>query len=72
MSLSGIGSDDEQNIGVNNLVKGIGGRSAAKACGKPRHRRSMADSGAVVHIVGAEDCPGKLLHQIVLLVGAPG
>ena len=32
----------------------------------------MADPGAVVHIVGFKGRPGKLLHQIVLLIGAAG
>ena len=72
MSLGGIGADDEKNIGVFNLIEGVGGRSAAKAGSEPGHGWGVTDPGAVVHIVGAEDGPGQLLHQVVLLVGAAG
>ena len=37
MGFSGIGADDEKDIGVFNLVKRVGGRSAAKAGGKTGH-----------------------------------
>ena len=72
MGLGGIGADDEKNIGVFNLVEGVGGRSAAKAGRQPGHRWGMTDPGAVVHIIGAEDGSSQLLHQIVLLIGAAG
>ena len=72
MSLGSIGANDEQDIGVFNLVKGICGRSAAKTCSKTGYRRSMTDSRTVVHIVGAEHRPCELLHKVVLLIGAPG
>ena len=31
----------------------------------------MAETGAVVDVGGLQDSPGKLLHQVILLVGDP-
>ncbi len=38
--------------------------------GKTCHSGGMSETGAVIHIVGADHRPGELLQQIVFLVGA--
>jgi hypothetical protein len=32
----------------------------------------MSEPGTVIDIVGAKNCPGKLLEQIIFFVGALG
>ena len=72
MVLRGIRPNDEYAIGVPEFGDGISHGSAAEGCGQTGHGWRMSETGTVVDIVSAQNRPGKLLHQVVLLVGTLG
>ena len=72
MILGRIGADDDDEIGILALVEGRGHRRRADAFEQRRHRRGVAQPGAVIDIVGAETGAHQFLEQIGFFVGAFG
>ena len=68
VAFGGIGADDKNAVALPEFRDGVGHSSAAERCDQTGHGGGMSETGAVVHIVGADNCPGKLLHQVVFLV----
>jgi hypothetical protein len=72
MVLGGIGADDDDDVGVLAFVEGCSDRSRPNTFEQSRHRRGMAQPGAMIDIVGAETGAHQLLEQVSLFVGAFG
>ena len=70
--LGRVGADDDDELGVLDRGEGRGHRARADAFDQPRHRRGVAESRAVIDVVGAEAGTDQLLEEIGLLVGALG
>ena len=67
--LSGVGADDQDGLGVFKIPNRVGGCLVSQRLLQGlRHLRPGV--GGVVDVVGAHDCAGELLQQVVLLVGA--
>jgi hypothetical protein len=69
MTGRGIGADDENTAGVFDFGNCVCHGTTAECGGQTGHRRGMSETGAVVHIIGADDGAGKLLRNIIFLVG---
>ena len=69
MLLGGVGADDEDQVGLVDTGDGIGHRPRTEGLGEPDHRGGVAETGAMIDVVGAEYPPGKLHQQVILLVG---
>ena len=72
MVLGGVGADDDGEVGVLDLVEGRRDRARADVLHQRRHRRGVAEPGAVVDVVVAEPLADQLLEEIRLLVRALG
>ena len=72
MSLGRVGAGHEKNVAVNDLGGGVAhGRGADRHLQRD-HRAGMAQAGAVIHVIGAEQGAEQLLQEIVVLVGCLG
>ena len=72
MGVGGVGAGDENHVRVQNLLNPVGHRAAAQGVGKAGDGGAVAQSGTVVHIVGAHGGTHELLEDVVVLVGGPG
>ena len=72
MSLRGVRANDKYAVSVSDFSDGVGHGAAAECCDQTGHGRRMSETGAMVDIVGADNGPGKFLHQVVFFVGAFG
>ena len=72
MSLRGVGTGHEKNIAVNDLGGGVAHRRGAERHLQREHRARVAQAGAVIDVIGAEQRAEKLLQEIVVLVGCLG
>jgi hypothetical protein len=72
MGDGGVGADDENAVGLLELLDGVGHRPTSECCGKTCHGGAVSESGAVIDVVGADCRPGEFLQQVVLLVGHLG
>ena len=72
VSLGGVGAGDEDHILVSSFGNGVGHSTGAQGDCQTCHSGSMAQTGTVVHIVGAESSTDHLLEDVVVLVGAAG
>ena len=70
--LGRVGADDQDDIGLERVGERRGDRRRTDGLEQSRHRRGMAQPGAVVDIVGAETGAHQLLEEIGLLVAALG
>ena len=70
MVVDRVGADNKHTIGIFHRVErrrnGAGADTFEQRC----HRRSMAEPGAVIHIVGTESCTYQLLKQVSFFVTA--
>jgi len=72
MILRGVRANDKNAISVSKFRDRVGHGATAERCGQTGHGGGMSEAGAVVHIVSTQNRPGKLLHQIIIFVGALG
>ncbi len=72
MALRGVRPNDKNAVSVPDFGDGVGHGSAAEGCDQTGHGGGMSEPGAVVDIVSAQNRPGKLLHQVILFIGALG
>ncbi len=72
MVLGRIGADDNDHVGVLDLVECRGHRAGADALDQGRDRRSVAEPRAVIDIIVVEARADQFLEQIGLFVGAFG
>ena len=72
MGPGGIGTGDQDNLGLVKFVDGVGHGAGAEGGGKTCHRGRVSEPGAVVDVIGADNSAGKLLQQVVFLVAAFG
>ena len=72
MGLGGVGTGNQNNFRVFDLVDRIGHGAAAEGGGKTCHRGGVSEAGTVVDVIGLQDCPGKFLQEIVLFIGVLG
>ncbi len=72
MGPGGIGTGDQDNLGLVEFVDGVGHGAGAEGSGKTCHRGRVSEPGAVVDVIGADNSAGKLLQQVVFLVAAFG
>jgi len=73
VGLGGVGAGDEEALGSGTeLGDGIGHRSTTERGGQTGHRGGVSEPGAVIYVVRFDHRAGKLLQQIVLLVGTLG
>src|SRR5512132_252877 len=68
MCLCGIGANQQNAVGPVEVVKGVRAAGQPESGDEARRRWRVTQPGAVVDVVGADDCPHQLLQQIVLLV----
>jgi hypothetical protein len=66
-----IRSDDEYALGIGEIPYGIGHSGCTQSAVQANYRGCMAQSGAAVHVLGAQNSR-ELLNQVVLLIGALG
>jgi hypothetical protein len=71
MVLGKVGPYDENALRAGDVRDGVGHAHCTQGPVKAYDRWGVAEPGAVVYVSTAED-PGKLLHQVVLFVGALG
>ncbi len=69
--LDGVRAPYEDKVGVEDVLERVSGRARAEGQGKPRHRRPVANAGAVVDVVSLEGDPRPLLHDVAVLVRRP-
>ncbi len=72
MGLDGIGPDHQQAVGPLHVVEGVGAAGEPEGSGEAGGGGGVAQTGAVVDVVGADDDPHELLYEVVLLVGGAG
>ena len=69
---SGVRADDENGVGRLDGFEVIGHCAASEGLAETRNCGAVSQMGTVVDVVGAHHLPCEALHEIVLLVGAPG
>ncbi len=69
MRRAGIGTDDEDHIGIGNPGNVVGHRAGPEACRQTGDCGAVSQSGTVIDVIGAEIAPEILLEGVVLLVG---
>ena len=70
MSFGWIGAYKENHIHIPcNIRNGIGHGAGTKGHGKTGHRGRVADTGAVIHVVGAKGSAHHFLEHEIVLVG---
>ena len=72
MALGGVAADDEDQVGLLDVGDGAGIAAIADGAEKPGGGGRLAVARAVIHVVGADDGAGQLLHQVALFIGALG
>ena len=70
VTLGRIRTDDEDGVRLVEVLDGVRHRAATKGPGESGHRGSVAEPGAVVHVVRADDGAHELLHDVVFFVRA--
>ena len=63
-----VGAPHDDEVGVQDILERVGGGTGPEGEREPGNRRSVADTGAVVNIVGLEGNAGPLLQGIAVLV----
>src|SRR5690606_16662094 len=46
----------------------VGHRARAQGCGQTGHAAAVSETGAMIDSIGADDCAGELLQQVILFV----
>ena len=64
----GVGSGDQEQIRVFELINGIRHRVRTECGGQTDHRGAVPETGAMIDIVGSEGGPGHFHEEVVLLV----
>ena len=72
MVFSGIGSGNQNHLGLFNITDGVGHRSTAEGCGQTGHSGGMSEAGTVVDIVGFQHRPGEFVGDIILFIADAG
>src|SRR5690554_2409882 len=72
MSLSGVGTGNQEGICRHSIVDAVGHGAATQYSGQTGHGGSVSETSAMVYIIGAHHRPGKLLRQVIFLVGTTG
>lgn len=72
VSLDGIGPDHQQAVGPLDVVEAVGAAGEPEGCREAGGGGGVAEPGAVVDVVGADDHPHELLDEVVVLVGGAG
>ena len=72
MVLGRVGAAHENGPRRLDIVEGVGGRARPEHRLERRGARRVADAGAAVDVVGADDDPRELLREVVLFVGRAG
>ena len=67
MGLGGVGTGDEEEVRVTDLVDGVRHRAGAEHGHEPRDRWRVSRGRALMAVVGSERRSAELLHQVVLL-----
>ncbi len=70
--LGGVGADDHDHLGLMTSATGLETAPEPIICKQGRHRRGMAEPGAVIDVVAAKAGADQLLEQVGLFVGALG
>ena len=65
----GVGPRNEDEVGVFNFLNGVGHGAGPEGAGEAGHGGGVAQSGAVVHMVGADHGAGEAHQHIVVFVG---
>ena len=69
--LGRVAADQQEHVGVLDLVQRVRGGAASEDGGQSRHRGAVAHAGAVVDVVRAQHRAHELLEEIILFVRAP-
>ena len=72
MIFSGIGSDNQNQIRLFNILDGVCHCATSESCGQTGHGGRMSETGAVIDIIGLKYRPYEFLGDIILFVGHPG
>src|SRR5271155_649494 len=72
MTFRGVAADNDDQFSLLDVADRSGIAAIADGAKKSDRRRSLAVTRAVIHIIGADNSAGQLLHQIALFVGALG
>ncbi len=70
MAFCRIGADDKYDIRVVHVIHGIAHRPASERLYGGCNGGGMTQTGAVIYVIGSDDCAGKLLDHIVVFVCA--
>ena len=70
MGVAGVGTNDQQHIGLFDRLEGLCAGRGAEGLSQAIACRGVADPRAGVDVVGVEGRTHKLLHQVGLFVGA--
>ena len=69
--LDAVRADHEDDVGVLDILEGVRRGAGAEREREPRDGRSVADTRAVVDVVGLEGHPREFLHDVALFVRSP-
>ena len=72
VGLGGVGAGDVDDVVFGDLVERVGEGAGADAEAEGGDGGGVAEAGAVVDVVGAEDDAGEFLEEVVVLVEALG
>ena len=72
MVLGRVRAGHDHDVIVDDFAGGIAHRRRANRLLERHHAARMTETGAVVHVVGAEQRPEHLLQQVVVFVGGLG
>src|ERR1039458_2791732 len=70
MAFRSIAADDDDKIGLLDVVDRSGIAAVSNGAKQADSCRRLAVTRAVVHVIGADDGAGELLHQVAFFVGA--
>ena len=72
MIFRGIGAGDQDHPGFLDFSNGICHRTASEGRSQTGYGSGVSKTGAMIDIVGFENPPDQLLHQIIFFIGGPG
>ncbi len=72
MGFGRVGTGDQNTVGVADFIDGVGHGAAAEGHPKAGNGAGVAETGAVIHVVGADSGAHEFLEEIVLFIGAAG
>ena len=67
-----IGTGDQDNFGLLDFGDRIGHGPTSKGRSQTGYGSGVSETGTMIYIVGLENPPDHLLHQIIFFISGPG